>query len=676
MTSSLRIRGHQRGAALLVFFLVLFTLGAFGLLRELNRSEGKASREHATDLALAQAKEALIGYAATYRNHTGQGEEVNGYLPCPDTDNDGEAEPSKSGTCGAKDEIIVGRLPWKTLGLPPLTDGSGECLWYVVSGNAKNTPKTDVLNWDMVGLFQVQDSAGQILAGATPHERPWAVILAPGTAIGSQARPSTAGSQCSGSNNSSDYLEGLKNLKDPTTPVLTVASAESNKDGSNNDRGLWFGSREVAERLKQRADFKLDIDTLLTDLQNCLNNLPPALLPAPAKENKGLGIFSAHPSVMNACSPPSLAMQNILKNWQDNLLYAMPATVNGDSSCVGGLLFSGERQSNQPRSNANERSNIASYLEGNNVINFSSGGDLVGKGYFSKTAAAVDLARCIKGLPAGAVQASFAKDFSNFIPSGTSGGASPDSDARMVTFSGTPGSFGGCLWYKNPIPLAGKSLRLYYEFQFSQADTSSLDSKTSDLGNGFTLQLVQNDQGFPTCGTDTRLGTLQPWDSWLYSLIVETDIRRNTSNSDPVGNHSAILINGNLTHAAGSINGTCNGSASGCIPGPPNIFEESPQPLNHNQRLEIATGCDSTCTTCTPAKHGTGGLTYALMNVWIDCTDCNDLATTLDRNAKPPNMARCVILDSTLNTSYVGITSGFSADPQTLVIRNFALRSE
>ncbi len=672
MLSGAPLLRRQRGAALLVFFLMVFVLGAFGLVRQLNRNDWQSSREDATSLALAQAKEALLGYAATYRDS--HSDQINGYLPCPDTNNDGIAEAS----CGSQNETVVGRLPWKTLGLPPLTDAGGDCLWYVVSGNAKNNPPTDVLNWDMVGLFQVRDAAGTVLTGTAPHTRPWAVVVAPGLAIGTQSRPSTAGTACSGSNNGGDYLEGIGTLTG-ANPALTLATADSTKNGSNNDRGLWFGSRDVAERLKQRADFKLDIDTLLTDLQSCLNNLPQASLPAPSSANKGLGIFgtaSTATGVIQKCLPASTAKQNVLKNWQDNLLYAQPATVNGDSGCVGALLFAGERQNSQSRSNATERGNVAAYLEGANVSAFSSGGNLAGNGYFAKTAPTADLARCIKGLPPGAMQVSFANNFGSFTPGGTSGSTTPDSNEATVTFSGTPGFTGGCLWYADPIPLAGKALRLYYEFQFSRADTFALGGSTTDLGNGFTLQMVQSDLGFPTCGTDSRLGTLQPMDGWLFSLIVETDVRRNTGNSDPAGNHSAILINGNLSHASGSINSACNGSVSGCVPGPANVFEESPQPLSHNQRLEITTGCNSTCSACTPASHGVGGLTYAQMAVWLDCSDCTDLATALDRVTKPPSMTRCVTLDSSLNTSYVGITSGFSVAPQTVVIRNFALRSE
>ena len=51
----------------------------------------------------------------------------------------------------------------------------------------------------------------------------------------------------------------------------------------------------------------------------------------------------------------------------------------------------------------------------------------------------------------------------------------------------------------------------------------------------------------------------------------------------------------------------------------------------------------------------------------------------LERAIQPPTIQRCVNLDSTMNTAYVGITSGFlstTATAQTVAIQNFSLRSE
>src|SRR5882672_3976399 len=118
---------RQRGIALLIVLALLVLLvgtvmvGFTGDLARQNRKQ-----QQTTD-ALAMAKEALIGYAAKDPNQPG-------VLPCPDSDNDGSAD----SPCGATGVTAIGRLPWKTLGLPDVRDGAGECLWYAVSANFKN----------------------------------------------------------------------------------------------------------------------------------------------------------------------------------------------------------------------------------------------------------------------------------------------------------------------------------------------------------------------------------------------------------------------------------------------------------------------------------------------------------------------------------------------------------
>ena len=49
-----------------------------------------------------------------------------GDLPCPDRDDDGDADAVPGCDTAA---LALGRLPWKTLGLPDLRDGDGERLW-------------------------------------------------------------------------------------------------------------------------------------------------------------------------------------------------------------------------------------------------------------------------------------------------------------------------------------------------------------------------------------------------------------------------------------------------------------------------------------------------------------------------------------------------------------------
>lgn len=120
---------RQRGAALLILFVVLITLVS-GLVLGAARAGLVAplSREARQHEGLALARDALLGVAQeTYCADVLT--PVDTLLPCPDSGGvEGEAAPACPG-------VSRGWLPWKTLNLPPLIDASGTCLWYERSGS-------------------------------------------------------------------------------------------------------------------------------------------------------------------------------------------------------------------------------------------------------------------------------------------------------------------------------------------------------------------------------------------------------------------------------------------------------------------------------------------------------------------------------------------------------------
>jgi len=142
----------EQGFALLIMLIIAVMGSMFVITSQLEFVSRKYSRDEATQKSLALAKEALIGYAATYRDSNSN--EVFGYLPCPDTST---GDGSAAASCGAANQAAVGLFPYKTLGLPDLRDSDGVCLWYAVSGTAKNSPKatTTVMNWDTQGQFSL-----------------------------------------------------------------------------------------------------------------------------------------------------------------------------------------------------------------------------------------------------------------------------------------------------------------------------------------------------------------------------------------------------------------------------------------------------------------------------------------------------------------------------------------
>ena len=93
-------RSRQQGAALLLLALILL-IGGMTFFFSRVGDNPSVGRDKISQDALEQARQALIGYAATYRDtHVG---EMFGYLPCPDTNNDGAAEAA----CGNAGEDLL-----------------------------------------------------------------------------------------------------------------------------------------------------------------------------------------------------------------------------------------------------------------------------------------------------------------------------------------------------------------------------------------------------------------------------------------------------------------------------------------------------------------------------------------------------------------------------------------
>ncbi len=185
---------RERGFALvLAALLLLVGLGA-ALAVEVAAMGASSRRAATTTRSLATAREALIAYAADRPINASVGP---GYLPCPDLDDDGWAE----STCGSLNgelgqDTRLGRLPWKTLGLADLRDGSGERLWYAVSTRYKGLLNCgasraclDMTPLAALGTISVREPAGTLvhdgtLASATRADAgALAVVIAPGPAL-------------------------------------------------------------------------------------------------------------------------------------------------------------------------------------------------------------------------------------------------------------------------------------------------------------------------------------------------------------------------------------------------------------------------------------------------------------------------------------------------------------
>ena len=157
----------QHGVALLGLLFALVTIALGTLLSAWTNRQAVQSRELVTQAALQQAKDAVIGFAAT--------QSVPGRLPCPEntgsigTPLEGQAQ----GSCSTPASRI-GRLPWRTLHTGKLLDGDGAELWYALSPGFSSAP----INSTTIGQLNVDGVANAAVA----------IIIAPGMPLAGQQR--------------------------------------------------------------------------------------------------------------------------------------------------------------------------------------------------------------------------------------------------------------------------------------------------------------------------------------------------------------------------------------------------------------------------------------------------------------------------------------------------------
>ena len=224
MKHRVNVYRHARGYAMLAMIATI-GMAATIAIAGLSATIGRNQTTQTTAAALAQAKQALISRAASDANHPGS-------LPCPDAvtniagnnvPNDGVADLLAGPACPS----MIGRLPWRTLGLPDLRDADGERLWYFVAP-AYQDSSAKIINPGTAGQITGYDCANQEAASRTwPCDNPraigtaWvAVVFSPGKAFGAQVRDAA---------HAGDYAQYLESFN-PADPyrLRVAANAESN----------------------------------------------------------------------------------------------------------------------------------------------------------------------------------------------------------------------------------------------------------------------------------------------------------------------------------------------------------------------------------------------------------------------------------------------------------------
>ena len=244
MTRHRRNRSHtiaaQCGSVLWIFLITLVLGSSYFLVTQMNQLQSGCSRSVSDVAVLRQAIDGLIGYAIAQARDGDR----PGSLPCPDTDGDGNAEPS------CANANLVGRLPWRSLNLPELRDNSGALLWYALSSNFRNTPSS-VINSDTAGQLSIIDA----VTGDVNDSNVIAVVFAPGAPVEGQTRRNT--------NLLSDYLEGASGStvfsRSQQSTAFTAGQCFNASPIACNDQLLTLGQADlfdaiepiVADRLKR-----------------------------------------------------------------------------------------------------------------------------------------------------------------------------------------------------------------------------------------------------------------------------------------------------------------------------------------------------------------------------------------------------------------------------------------
>ncbi len=257
---------RQRGAGL--FLLAVFLFAIFASLAAIGMSTRatQVQRQRITERALAHARESLLAYAA---ERPIDAEVGPGYLPCPDTDDDGWAEAtcgSLPGHLGQADRL--GRLPWKTLGLPDLRDGSGERLWYAVSSKHKGLLNCaasrdcrDLTPVTGLGTITLRDTRGKPIHDGTLSDIAHAadggavaIVIAPGPPIqradGREQRRACTASECDATGRCMADPPQRAARCDPLN-YLDVAPASA----GGEDNAAFVDRNDAAARWRNRDGF-------------------------------------------------------------------------------------------------------------------------------------------------------------------------------------------------------------------------------------------------------------------------------------------------------------------------------------------------------------------------------------------------------------------------------------
>ena len=250
---------------MLLALLVLGVVGGAMLFSFYRPSTLTLASDKQTTDALALVKTALIGWTVQRGDPTNcipytsngvswvtcSGNQRPGEFPCPDRDNDGY---DNDGNCSAGQ---LGRVPWKTLGIPEPKDSAGETLWYAVAGPFRTRgSNSNILNSDTRGNIIVYAADGTTALTTQAV----VVIFAPGRAIGTQNRNPNTQAYCATTNNNqyqnrcaANYLETSAGRNNGDPAGTTGPFINGKPSSTFNDRVVYITAPEFMPSVEKRV---------------------------------------------------------------------------------------------------------------------------------------------------------------------------------------------------------------------------------------------------------------------------------------------------------------------------------------------------------------------------------------------------------------------------------------
>lgn len=238
---------RQRGQAML-FTVLLLVVGVAALVYNfLTPATQSIERDKKTAAALAEARAALIGWSASRTPPDLISTIRPGELPCPDIDNTG----TDAGGCVAG---AIGRVPWRSLGIPEPKDSAGETLWYTIAGPFRNYSQSSApITSNTLGSLTVYLGS----SATTLTSQAIAVLFAPGTALGAQNRDSATSASCTTTGTTiprnlcaTNYLEATAGGNNTQTGGPFIQAQPS---ATFNDRLLVITNADLMPVVEQRV---------------------------------------------------------------------------------------------------------------------------------------------------------------------------------------------------------------------------------------------------------------------------------------------------------------------------------------------------------------------------------------------------------------------------------------